>query len=108
MKYRVALSEEALNDIKLFKEYIRLKFQYEEYAENFSDKMKKAIQSLEYFPEMHTKIGYTKNEAPVYYFPHKTYIIVYTVQKSIVYIIRVLKENMYWQSTLNRLLKMKL
>ena len=45
-KYKVLLSKDALDDIKITKKYILITFQYREYAENFSRKIKKAIIEL--------------------------------------------------------------
>lgn len=46
-QYKVILSKDAVQDIKEIKQYILRKYKYREYAENFSEKIKLAIKTLE-------------------------------------------------------------
>ena len=50
-KYKIAISKDALLDIKSTKKYILDTFKYREYAEDFSKKIKKAIKELDSFPK---------------------------------------------------------
>lgn len=50
-KYKIVISKNALLDIKSTKKYILDTFKYREYAENFSKKIKTAIEELDSFPK---------------------------------------------------------
>lgn len=104
-KYKVILSKDAVQDIKDNKSYILKKFKYREYAENFSKKIKKAINSLTPFAEGYEKTGYVIEGLEVYYKPYSTYLIFFVVEGSVVTVIRVLKDKMYWQGIINRMKK---
>lgn len=104
-KYKVVLSKDALQDIKDYKNYILKNFKYREYAENFSKKIKMAIKSLDPFAEGYEKTGCVVEGLEVYYKPHSTYIIFFVIEDSTVTVIRVLKDRMYWQATINRMKK---
>lgn len=99
-KYRVLLSKDALEDIKVTKKYILTTFQYREYAENFSRKIKKAIKELSIFPT-----GYVIEGLEIYFKPYSTYLIFFVVENNIVTVIRVLKDRMYWQSIIKKMQK---
>lgn len=55
---KIVLSKSALQDIKDTKKYILDTFQYWEYAENFSRKIKNAIRRLTPFAEGYEKTGF--------------------------------------------------
>ena len=99
-KYRVLLSKDALDDIKVTKKYILTTFQYREYAENFSRKIKKAINELSVFPT-----GYVIEGLEIYLKPYSTYLIFFVIENNIVTVIRVLKDRMYWQSIIKKMQK---
>lgn len=104
-KYRVLLSKDALNDIKVTKKYILTTFQYREYAENFSGKIKKAINELSVFPTGYESTGYVIEGLEIYFKPYSTYLIFFVVENNIVTVIRVLKDRMYWQSIIKKMQK---
>lgn len=49
-RYKILVSKDAMQDIKNTKEYILNTFHYRAYAENFSKKIREAIEKLEPFP----------------------------------------------------------
>lgn len=104
-KYKIVLSKDALQDIKTTKTYILQTFKYKEYAENFSKKIKTAIQALDPFAEGYEKTGFLIEGLEVYYKPCSTYLIFFVVEDTTVTVIRVLKDRMYWQAIINRIKK---
>lgn len=103
IKYKIILSKDALQDIKNTKKYILTTFKYREYADNFSKKIKTAIQNLNPFAEGYEKTGYVIEEFTIYYKPHSTYLIFFIVDGTTVTVLRVLKDRMYWQSIIKRM-----
>lgn len=87
-KYKVLLSKDALMDIKETKQYILTTFKYRGYAENFSKKIKKAIQQLDTFPTGYGNTGYKIEGLEVYYRPYGTYLIFFVVENEVVIVIR--------------------
>lgn len=104
-KYEIILSKDALQDIKDNKSYILKNFKYREYAENFSKKIKTAIKSLAFLAEDYEKSGYEIEGLEVYYKPYSTYLIFFVVEDSVVTVIRILKDRMYWQGIISRMKK---
>ena len=102
-KYKIVISKEALNDIASFKRYILRKFRYREYAENFSLKIKKAIQKINIFPKANKKTEYKIEGLDIYYKPCDTYLIFYAIDEQTVSIVRVLKDRMYWQRVIEQM-----
>lgn len=102
-KYKIVLSKDALQDIRENKRYILEKFKYKEYAENFSKKIREAINKLDPYAEGYEKTGYVIDGEEIYYKPYDTYIIFFIVQDVKVIVIRVLKDRMHWQSILKRM-----
>jgi len=100
-RYKIKLSLDAVQDIKLTKEYILKNFKYRVYAENFSKKIKNEIKKLNPFAEAYEKTGFIIEGFPVYFKPYDTYIIFFIVDDRLVIVIRVLKERMDWQTILN-------
>ena len=104
-KYKIVLSKDALQDIKNTKTYILKTFKYREYAENFSKKIKAAINALDPFAEGYEKTGFRIEGLDVYYKPFSTYLIFFVIKDTRVTVIRVLKDRMYWQSIISRMKK---
>lgn len=104
-KYKVLISKDALADIKETKQYILKTFQYRQYAENFSKKIKKAIKDLNTFPIGYDSTGYVIEGLEVYFKPYSTYLIFFVVENNVVTVIRVLKDRMYWQSIIKKMQK---
>lgn len=102
-KYRIVLSKAALQDIKNYKSYILRKFQYREYAENFSKEIKAAIKTLELFAEAYEKTGFVIDGLEIYYKPYNTYLLFFVVEDITVTVIRVLKDRMHWQTILEQM-----
>lgn len=104
-KYKILLSKDALTDIKETKEYILTTFKYREYAENFSKKIKKAIKELNVFPTGYESTGYVIEGLEIYFKPYSTYLIFSVIEDYTVTVIRVLKDRMYWQSIIRKMIK---
>ena len=104
-KYKIVMSKDALQDIKSIKTYILQTFMYREYAENFSRKIKSAINALDPFAEGYEKTGYIIDGFEIYYKPYSTYLIFFVVEDMTVTVIRVLKDRMYWQAIIKRMKK---
>lgn len=102
-KYKVLLSKDALTDIKETKQYILARFKYQGYAENFSKKIKKAIQQLDIFPTDYKKAGYEIDGLEVYYKPYSTYLIFFIIEDDTVLVIRVLKDGVFWQKVIQKM-----
>ena len=102
-KYNIVLSKEALKDISSFKRYILKKFKYREYADNFSIKIKQAIQKINIFPKANKKTEYRIEELDIYYKPFDTYLIFFAIDKRTISILRVLKDRMYWQCVIEQM-----
>lgn len=78
-------------------------FKYREYAENFSRKIKRAINSLTSYAEGYEKTGYKIEGLEIYYKPCNTYLIFFVIEENVVTVIRVLKERMYWQKIIRQM-----
>lgn len=104
-KYKIVISKDALMDIKATKKYILDTFKYRQYANNFSKKIKKAIQGLASFPKGYEATGYIIEDLDIYFRPYSTYLIFFVVEASTITVIRVLKDRMYWQSIIKKMQK---
>ena len=102
-EYKINISKEALNDITSIKRYILSAFKYREYAENFSNRIKKSIQKLKLFPKANKKTEYSIEGLDIYYKPCNTYLIFYVVYDKAITVIRILKDRMYWQNVLEQM-----
>lgn len=102
LNYRVVLSKDAYDDIANFKMYILKNFGYREYAENFQNKIRKAIKKLTLFAKGYEKTNFVVEGKNIYYKPYSTYLIFYVVEDMEVIIARVLKDGMQWQAVMNR------
>lgn len=71
-KYKIVLSKSALEDIKNIKTYILKTFQYREYAEKFSQNIRKTIKLLNPFAEGYEETGYVIEGLKIYYKPYST------------------------------------
>lgn len=101
-KYKVLLSKDARTDIGEIKSYILTTFKYRGYAENFSKKIRKAVQQLDTFPTGYTKTGYKIDGLEIYFKPYSTYLIFYVIEKNVVTVIRILKDRVYWQAVIGK------
>lgn len=57
-KYRVQFTQSGKDDMRGMKEYILRTFQYRELGQNFTKKMKKAVEKLKVFPTGYDAIDY--------------------------------------------------
>ncbi len=92
--YKVVISKVAVNDITAIKKYILHTFHYREYAENFSKRVKKAIQDLSIFPQSHIETEYVIKGQNIYFKVCDTYLIFYVIEEERITVIRVLKDRM--------------
>lgn len=102
-QYKVRVSTAALRDIRQTKEYIRMRFKYQSYVENYSKGIKKAVLGLEIFPEGHEQTGFEVEDNSIYYKPYKNYLIFYVIENSGVYILRIINNRMNWKEILENL-----
>ncbi len=66
MKYKVLITEIAKEDIKEKKKYILRNFKYREYADNFSQEIKKAVRGLEILPDGYGTTGFQYRGYDIY------------------------------------------
>ena len=107
-KYKILLAEDAKIDIQETRRYILEKFHYREYAENYSESIRKAIESLEFFAEAHKVTGITIDGYPIYCYPRSTYLIFYIIENHGLMVIRVLKNRMAWQRIIKHIKTIKI
>lgn len=105
-KYKIRLSFDAKEDIKNTKKYILDTFKYRETAETFSKNIKAAIGKLQPFPEAYQGTGMQIEGLEVLYKPYSTYLIFFVVDGDSIFIVRVLKDRMYWQSIIKRITRL--
>ena len=74
-RYRVVLADSAKEDNKERKRYIRDTFLSRDLAENFSSKIKTAIQKLEIFPSAYKPTGFTYRGYEIYLKPQLFYVL---------------------------------
>ena len=101
-RYKIAISKAAIHDIASIKRYILQTFHYREYAENFSKKIKKAIQDISKFPQIFTKTGYEIQAYDIYVKICDSYLIFYVMEEAQITVIRVLKDCMNWQKIIKQ------
>ena len=97
------MSKDALSDIRETKQYILARFKYRGYAENFSKKIRKAIQQLDIFPTSYKKTGCKIDGLEVCYKPYSTYLIFFVIEDDTVFVIRVLKDRVFWQKVIQKM-----
>lgn len=98
-KYKVRIAESGKRDIQEKKKYIIRHFKYREYAENFSQKIKEAIERLEMFPKGYKTTGFHYRGYDIYLKPQSNHLIFYTVndETDTVTVLRVLQDGMDWE-----------
>lgn len=98
-RYKVQIAESGKMDVKQKKRYILQQFRYREYAENFSQKIKKAVKKLDILPASHEDTGFQYRGYDIYLFPISDHLLFYTVDdlKCTVTVLRVLQDGMDWQ-----------
>lgn len=98
-KYQVAIAESAKLDVKEKKRYILRQFKYREYAESFSNQIKKALLQLDLFPSGNAITGFQYRGYDIYIKPQNGHLLFYTVdeEKAIVTVLRILQDGMDWE-----------
>ncbi len=103
-KYRIKYTYSSRDDIRGMKKYILDNFKYRELGENFTKKLKTAVDDLRIFSTAHNTTGIQYRGYDIYLKPYRTYLLFYIVddELSVVTILRVLKDGMNWQYILKR------
>ena len=103
-KYRIKYTYSSRDDIRGMKKYILDNFKYRELGENFTKKIKTAVDGLRTFPTGHNTTGIRYRGYDIYLKPYRTYLLFYIVDDglSVVTILRVLQDGMNWQYILKR------
>ena len=98
-KYQVVIAESAKRDVAEKKNYILEHFQYRQYAEDFSQKMKKAISQLDTFPTGYAVTDFQYRGYKIYLKPQSGCLIFYTVveETDTVTVLRILQSRMNWR-----------
>ena len=98
-KYRVVIAVSAKRDVAEKKNYILEHFQYRQYAEDFSQKMKTAISQLDTFPTGYAVTDFQYIGYKIYLKPQSGCLIFYTIdeQKSAVTVLRILQNRLNWR-----------
>ena len=98
-KYRVVIAESAKRDVAEKKNYILEHFEYRQYAEDFSQKMKKAISQLDTFPTGYAVTDFQYRGYKIYLKPQSGCLIFYTVveETDTVTVLRILQSRMNWR-----------
>lgn len=105
--YHVSIASSAVADIKNIRQYILDTFCYEAYVKDFSHKITDAITKMNLFPLAYPKTGFVLEGYAIHFRPWKSYLIFFIVREDEVQIIRVLKDRMYWQAVLKRMIREK-
>ncbi len=103
-KYRIKYTYSSRDDIRRLKKYILNNFKYRELGENFSEKIKTAVDGLRTFPTGYNTTGIQYRGYDIYLKPYRTYLLFYIVDdgSSAVTILGVLQDGMNWQYILKR------
>ena len=103
-KYRVVIANSGKLDVKAKKRYILEQFKYREYAENYSQNIKKAAKELGIYPRKHEMTGFRYRGYDIYIMPQDNQLLFYTIneEKHIVTVLRVLQDGMDWQNIIKR------
>lgn len=108
-KYKIVIAQSGKSDVKEKKKYILQKFKYREYAESFSNKIKKAVMQLDTFPTGYNTTGFRYRGYDIYLKPCESYLLFYTVneKRKIVTVLRIMQDGIDWQYIIKKWLKEK-
>lgn len=108
-KYRIKYTYSSRNDIRGIKKYILDNFKYRELGENFTKKIKAAVDGLRILPTGYNMTGIRYRGYDIYIKPYRTYLLFYIVddELAVVTILRVLQDGMNWQYILQRWVREK-
>lgn len=103
-RYKIKYTYSSRDDIRRMKRYILDNFKYRELGENFSKKIKTAVDGLRILPEGYNTTGIRYRGYDIYFKPHHTYLLFYIVDDTAleVTILRVLQDGMNWKYILKR------
>lgn len=103
-KYKIKYTYSSRDDIRGMKRYILENFKYRELSENFTRKIKTAVDGLRTFPKSHNTTGIRYRGYDIYLKPYRTYLLFYIVDDdlSLVTVLRVFQDGMNWQYILKR------
>ena len=103
-KYKIKYTYSSRDDIRGMRKYILDNFKYRELGENFTKKIKTAVEDLRTFSAAHNTTGIQYRGYDIYLKPYRTYLLFYIVDNelSVITILRVLKDGMNWQYILKR------
>lgn len=106
-KYEIKYTHSSRDDIRGMKRYILENFRYRELGENFTRKIKAAVDGLRAFPKGHDTTGICYRGYDIYLKPYRTYLLFYIIDDdlSVVTILRVLQDGMNWQYILKHWIK---
>lgn len=106
-RYKVVIAQSGKMDVKNKKQYIIEKFKYREYAQNFSAKIKKAVQELDTLPAGYDTTGFQYRGYDIYMKPNSGHLLFYTIdeEKMTVTVLRVLQDGMDWEYIIHRWLE---
>ncbi len=98
-KYKIRYTYSSRDDIRRIKRYILDNFKYRELGENFTKKVKTAVDGLRTLPTGYSTTGIRYRGVDIYLKPYHTYLLFYTVDDgaSVVTVLRVLQDGMNWQ-----------
>lgn len=102
--YRIEYTYSSRDDIRGIKKYILDNFKYRELGENFTKKIKTAVDGLRILPAGYNTAGIRYRGYNIYLKPYRTYLLFYIVdeESAVVTILRVLQDGMNWQYILKR------
>lgn len=106
-KYKIEYTFSSRDDMRKMKKYILDTFKYRELGENFTKKMKEAIEGLKTLPAGYDTVGFQYRGYDIHLKTYRTYLFFYVVddEKKTVTVLRVMQDGMDWQFILKRWLK---
>lgn len=102
-RYKVVIAQSAKRDVMEKKNYILQKFRYREYANAYSEKIRKAALSLEGFLGGYPTSGFQYRGYMIYMKSESNHLLFYTINenKNTVTILRILQDGMDWENIIN-------
>ncbi len=103
-RYKVVIAQSGKMDVLNKKRYIIENFKYRDYAQNFSVKIKKAVQELNTLPTGYGATGFQYRGYDIYMKSNSNHLLFYTVdeEKMVVTVLRVLQDGMDWEYIIRR------
>lgn len=106
-RYKVVIAQSGKMDVKDKKKHILQQFKYREYAENYSQRVKKAVMKLEVFPAGYEQTGFQYRGYDIYMKPDHNNLLFFTVDEetAVVTVLRVLQDGMDWEYIIRKWLE---